>query len=67
MFLLSSFVPLLPQRYTTSVLNCQPPWGKKILTTIQGLKKTIPGTPENVVPVHLRPKQQYAQYSGPQY
>ncbi|PKY08797.1 NADH dehydrogenase, alpha subcomplex, subunit 8 [Aspergillus campestris IBT 28561] len=32
-----------------------------------GLKKTIPGTPENVVPVHLRPKQKYAQHSGPQW
>ena len=33
----------------------------------QGLKKTIPGTPENVTPVHLRPKQIYAQYPGNQY
>ncbi|KAJ5166875.1 NADH-ubiquinone oxidoreductase 20.8 kDa subunit [Penicillium canariense] len=32
-----------------------------------GLKKTIPGAPENQVPVHLRPKQKYAQYPGPQY
>lgn len=34
---------------------------------IQGLKKTIPGAPENQTPVHLRPKQLYAQYAGPQY
>ncbi|CAP92351.1 hypothetical protein N7519_011513 [Penicillium mononematosum] len=32
-----------------------------------GLKKTIPGTPEGQVPVHLRPKQKYAQYPGPQW
>jgi len=34
---------------------------------VQGLKKTIPGAPENQTPVHLRPKQLYAQYAGPQY
>lgn len=33
----------------------------------QGLKKSIPGTPENVTPVHLRPKQLYASFPGPQY
>lgn len=33
----------------------------------QGLKKSIPGAPENEVPVHLRPKQLYAQFPGPQY
>lgn len=33
----------------------------------QGLKKTIPGAPENEVPIHLRPKQSFAQYPGPQY
>ncbi|KAF5855986.1 hypothetical protein ETB97_008122 [Aspergillus alliaceus] len=32
-----------------------------------GLKKTIPGAPENQTPVHLRPKQIYAQFPGPQY
>ncbi|KAL2828410.1 hypothetical protein BDW59DRAFT_143078 [Aspergillus cavernicola] len=32
-----------------------------------GLKKTIPGAPENQVPVHLRPKQLYAAFPGPQY
>ncbi|OJJ80985.1 coiled-coil-helix-coiled-coil-helix domain-containing protein [Aspergillus glaucus CBS 516.65] len=32
-----------------------------------GLKKNIPGAPENQTPVHLRPKQLYAQYAGPQY
>lgn len=34
---------------------------------LQGLKKTIPGAPENQVPVHLRPKQVYAQFPGRQY
>lgn len=34
---------------------------------MQGLKKTIPGAPENQVPVHLRPRQQYAQFPGKQY
>jgi NADH dehydrogenase (ubiquinone) 1 alpha subcomplex subunit 8 len=33
----------------------------------QGLKKTIPGAPENQTPVHLRPKQLYASFPGPQY
>ncbi|KAL4738004.1 hypothetical protein BDV11DRAFT_216317 [Aspergillus similis] len=32
-----------------------------------GLKKTIPGAPENQTPVHLRPKQLYASFPGPQY
>ncbi|BCR97237.1 coiled-coil-helix-coiled-coil-helix domain-containing protein [Aspergillus luchuensis] len=32
-----------------------------------GLKKEIPGTPENVVPVHLRPKQIYSDWPGRQY
>jgi NADH dehydrogenase (ubiquinone) 1 alpha subcomplex subunit 8 len=32
-----------------------------------GLKKTIPGAPEGQTPVHLRPKQLYAQFPGPQY
>ncbi|KAE8352342.1 hypothetical protein BDV28DRAFT_135306 [Aspergillus coremiiformis] len=32
-----------------------------------GLKKEIPGTPENQVPVHLRPKQIYAQFPGRQW
>lgn len=35
--------------------------------SLQGLKKNIPGTPENQVPVHMRPKQKYAQYPGPQF
>jgi NADH dehydrogenase (ubiquinone) 1 alpha subcomplex subunit 8 len=35
--------------------------------SVQGLKKTIPGAPENQVPVHLRPKQVYAQFPGRQY
>lgn len=33
----------------------------------QGLKKSIPGAPENQTPVHLRPKQLYAGFPGPQY
>ncbi|KAL4873714.1 hypothetical protein BDV12DRAFT_51872 [Aspergillus spectabilis] len=32
-----------------------------------GLKKTIPGAPEGQTPVHLRPKQLYASFPGPQY
>ncbi|KAL4790818.1 hypothetical protein BDV19DRAFT_318304 [Aspergillus venezuelensis] len=32
-----------------------------------GLKKTIPGAPEGQTPVHLRPKQLYAAFPGPQY
>ncbi|KAI9044997.1 coiled-coil-helix-coiled-coil-helix domain-containing protein [Aspergillus affinis] len=32
-----------------------------------GLKKTIPGAPENQVPVHLRPKQIFSKYPGPQF
>lgn len=38
-----------------------------ITNSVQGLKKNIPGAPENQTPVHLRPKQLYAQYAGPQY
>lgn len=54
-------------------LVCSPPnflqYKLQKLTSmlLQGLKKTIPGTPENVTPVHLRPKQIYAQYPGNQY
>lgn len=34
----------------------------------QGLKKTIPGTPEGQTPVHLRPKQLNSiEHSGPQW
>jgi len=36
-------------------------------TTLQGLKKVIPGTPEGQTPVHLRPRQLYSQYPGPQW
>jgi hypothetical protein len=38
-----------------------------LMEFVQGLKKTIPGAPENQTPVHLRPKQIYAQFPGPQY
>lgn len=38
-----------------------------VANSVQGLKKNIPGAPENQTPVHLRPKQLYAQYAGPQY
>ncbi|KAJ5902098.1 NADH-ubiquinone oxidoreductase 20.8 kDa subunit [Penicillium taxi] len=31
------------------------------------LQKVIPGAPENQVPVHLRPKQKYAQFPGAQF
>lgn len=32
-----------------------------------GLKKAIPGSPENQTPVHLRPKQLYSKFPGPQW
>ncbi|EEH17940.1 hypothetical protein PABG_00503 [Paracoccidioides brasiliensis Pb03] len=32
-----------------------------------GLKKEIPDTPKGQTPIHLREKQIYANYSGPQY
>ncbi|KZZ89795.1 NADH dehydrogenase alpha subcomplex, subunit 8 [Ascosphaera apis ARSEF 7405] len=32
-----------------------------------GLKKTIPDSPSNLPPVHERPSQIFAHYSGPQY
>lgn len=35
--------------------------------SMQGLKKTIPGAPEGETPVHLRPKQIYANWPGKQY
>lgn len=34
---------------------------------VQGLKKEIPGSPENQVPVWQRPKQMYAEYPGRQF
>ncbi|KAJ5677105.1 NADH-ubiquinone oxidoreductase 20.8 kDa subunit [Penicillium maclennaniae] len=34
---------------------------------VQGLKKEVPGSPENQVPVWQRPKQMYAEYPGRQF
>lgn len=34
---------------------------------LQGLSKTIPGAPEDQVPIHLRPRQKYAMYSWNQF
>lgn len=45
----------------------QPETNFDLFACSQGLKKTIPGAPENQVPVHLRPKQAYAQFPGRQY
>lgn len=38
-----------------------------IYSSIKGLKKEIPDAPKDQVPVHLRPKQKYATYPGPQW
>jgi NADH dehydrogenase (ubiquinone) 1 alpha subcomplex subunit 8 len=55
------------------VCLCLPPSVLAVLENViitlwvQGLKKVIPGSPEGQTPVHLRPKQLYSRYPGPQY